>query len=400
MLTKFISVSETHFQNTETALKNQQASIQGLETQTDKEGLVEPASELRQGFVVSQDKGEVDHSKTKTEIVSKNAYESCSNNNKGPIHEERRSRTHDKPKSHHDQLNDAPNQLKVGDKVLLDAADLRIATSEPNKGIPLTVLNIFPYGTVEVIHPKFGTFKLIAGMRSVNSSSHYDHKPKRFSHPHGQAHGLAYGHVKTREKIRAHGVLHGRVPQNLYKPLTIHNLPLQKSLTLAAITLHAQLTTPVQCHPHVTIIAYFDNPGTVQFCLGSLVRQLSVPDFGVALGLYTEEFMDDNELSTLHRHIHYSPSKCWRDLVPASATYDPSHSKASALSPSFGYLHAHLAHTLTGRRESTGIITTHDTYFLWSMANGHVLYLPYFITLTIRHQTERHPRGSSLSSPM
>ncbi|KAG8490890.1 hypothetical protein CXB51_014751 [Gossypium anomalum] len=33
MLSKFITVSETHFQNTETALKNQQASIQGLETQ-------------------------------------------------------------------------------------------------------------------------------------------------------------------------------------------------------------------------------------------------------------------------------------------------------------------------------------------------------------------------------
>ncbi|KAK5846848.1 hypothetical protein PVK06_003147 [Gossypium arboreum] len=32
MLSKFISVSETRFQNTETALKNQQASIQGLET--------------------------------------------------------------------------------------------------------------------------------------------------------------------------------------------------------------------------------------------------------------------------------------------------------------------------------------------------------------------------------
>ncbi|KAG8472463.1 hypothetical protein CXB51_035368 [Gossypium anomalum] len=32
-LTKFISVSKTRFQNTETALKNQQVSIQGLETQ-------------------------------------------------------------------------------------------------------------------------------------------------------------------------------------------------------------------------------------------------------------------------------------------------------------------------------------------------------------------------------
>ncbi|KAG8501564.1 hypothetical protein CXB51_003869 [Gossypium anomalum] len=33
MLSKFISVSNTRFQNTETALKNQQASIQGLKNQ-------------------------------------------------------------------------------------------------------------------------------------------------------------------------------------------------------------------------------------------------------------------------------------------------------------------------------------------------------------------------------
>ncbi|KAK5833771.1 hypothetical protein PVK06_017629 [Gossypium arboreum] len=33
MLSKFITMAETHFQNTETALKTQQASIQGLETQ-------------------------------------------------------------------------------------------------------------------------------------------------------------------------------------------------------------------------------------------------------------------------------------------------------------------------------------------------------------------------------
>ncbi|PPS03616.1 hypothetical protein GOBAR_AA17050 [Gossypium barbadense] len=274
MLTKFISMIETHLQNTEIALKNQQASIQGLETQIgqlakliserpqgnflsntesnpreqlnaitthDKEGLVEPTLESRQGIVVSQDKGEVVHNEQKIrskeykprvpypnatrkhrtdeqfgkflkllkklhinlplikalsqmlntvkflrellankrkldealhKTVSKSTYEPCSNKNKGAIYEERRLqieeldewrthrlRTHDKPKPCLDKLKDAPNQLKAGDKVLLDAADPRIATSEPNRVIPLTVLNIFPYGTVEVIHPKFGTFK-------------------------------------------------------------------------------------------------------------------------------------------------------------------------------------------------------------------------------------------------
>ncbi|KAK5825749.1 hypothetical protein PVK06_020613 [Gossypium arboreum] len=103
--------------------------------------------------------------------------------------------------------------------------------------------------------------------------------------------------------------------------------------------------------------------------------------------------MDDNELDTLHCHIHYSLSKCWRDLVPASATYDPSRSKVSALPPSLRYLHAILAHTLTGKRESTSVVITHDAYFLWSMANRHVLDLAYFIALAICHQMEQHRRG-------
>ncbi|PPS06040.1 hypothetical protein GOBAR_AA14604 [Gossypium barbadense] len=112
----------------------------------------------------------------KLEISSKNLHGPCSSNNKGPIYEELRlqideldewqthkPRTHDKPKPCHDELNVAPKHLKVGDKVLLEAADPRIATSKPNEAIPLTVLSIFPY----------------ARMRSVNSSHHHDHVPER-----------------------------------------------------------------------------------------------------------------------------------------------------------------------------------------------------------------------------
>ncbi|PPS16527.1 hypothetical protein GOBAR_AA04055 [Gossypium barbadense] len=60
-----------------------------------------------------------------------------------------KSRKPEKLKPNQDQFTDVPNHLKVGDKVLLDAADPRIAISEPNGVIPLTVLNIFPYGIVE-----------------------------------------------------------------------------------------------------------------------------------------------------------------------------------------------------------------------------------------------------------
>ncbi|PPS18033.1 hypothetical protein GOBAR_AA02548 [Gossypium barbadense] len=194
MLTKFISASETCFQNTETALKIQQASIQGLETQIGQ--LAKLISERPQGslprntesnpreqinaITIQDAEGLVALNQNRgkkqgyvKETVMKNAYEPCSNNNKGPVYEERRlqikeldewwtqkPRIPNKPKLSQDELNTSPDQLKVGDKVLLDAANPRITTLEPNEEIPLTVLGIFPYGTVEVIHPKFGTFKV------------------------------------------------------------------------------------------------------------------------------------------------------------------------------------------------------------------------------------------------
>ncbi|PPS11858.1 hypothetical protein GOBAR_AA08781 [Gossypium barbadense] len=80
-------------------------------------------------------------------------------------------KTPDKLKLCQNEPYTSPNQFKVGDKVLLDVADPHIVTTTPNEEIPLTVLSIFPFGTVEVSHPKFGTFKAYirrSSMRRMN----------------------------------------------------------------------------------------------------------------------------------------------------------------------------------------------------------------------------------------
>ncbi|KAK5838977.1 hypothetical protein PVK06_007727 [Gossypium arboreum] len=87
-----------------------------------------------------------------------------------------------------------------------------------------------------------------------------------------------------------------------------------------------------------TLLMNYDDPGTVQFRLGRLVCQLSVPKFGTALGLYTEEFKEENDLHALNCHIHHSPSWCWDALVPGVAAYNPSRSKALALPPSLRHV--------------------------------------------------------------
>ncbi|PPR89782.1 hypothetical protein GOBAR_AA30903 [Gossypium barbadense] len=51
-----------------------------------------------------------------------------------------------------------------------------------------------------------------------------------------------------------------------------------------------------------------DNPGTIHFRFGGLVRSMSVPEFGVALGVYTDEFMEEEDINALTRNIHISPS--------------------------------------------------------------------------------------------
>ncbi|PPS05989.1 hypothetical protein GOBAR_AA14654 [Gossypium barbadense] len=109
---------------------------------------------------------------TLQEISLKEVHVPLSNNSRGSINEERRlqieelnewrthkSRTHNKPKLRQNEPDTSPNQLKVGDKVLLDAADPHIVTTTLNEEIPVTILSIFPFGTVEVRHPKFGTFE-------------------------------------------------------------------------------------------------------------------------------------------------------------------------------------------------------------------------------------------------
>ncbi|PPS10435.1 hypothetical protein GOBAR_AA10208 [Gossypium barbadense] len=210
MLSKFISVSETRFQNTETALKNQQASIQGLKTQIgqlskqiserpqgslpsntepkprehlnaistqDKEGFIAPEPELMQETVVS--KGNSPHESTKINNMTlpklsfKEILEPCSRNDRGHTHKERRlrieeldewrahkPRKHDKSKLCQNKPDTSLHQLKVGDKVLLDTVDPHFVTTTPNEEIPLTVLSIFSFGTVKVSHPKFDTFKV------------------------------------------------------------------------------------------------------------------------------------------------------------------------------------------------------------------------------------------------
>ncbi|PPS13257.1 hypothetical protein GOBAR_AA07388 [Gossypium barbadense] len=124
----------------------------------------------------------------------KEAHQSFSSNSRGPVREDQRlqikeldewlthkPRTPDKSKLRQNEPDTSPNQLKVGDKVLLDAADPHIVTTTPNEEIPLTVFSIFPFGTVEVSHPKFSTFKVYDVVFTRKEIHYHRFKEKKMS---------------------------------------------------------------------------------------------------------------------------------------------------------------------------------------------------------------------------
>ncbi|PPS18563.1 hypothetical protein GOBAR_AA02011 [Gossypium barbadense] len=164
--------NKNSFQNTNTTLKNQQASIQGLETQIEQ--LAKLISERPQGSLPSNTKSNPREqlnaiaiqdeeglvAKPRPEMMVSKGKNEVGQNDPKPT---QKLRTPDKLKPSEDELNTSPNQPKVGDKVLLDAADPRVTTSEPNKEIPLTVLSVFPYGTVEAHGRALGRAHTIGG---------------------------------------------------------------------------------------------------------------------------------------------------------------------------------------------------------------------------------------------
>ncbi|PPD95927.1 hypothetical protein GOBAR_DD07045 [Gossypium barbadense] len=75
---------------------------------------------------------------------------------------EKLKKHNEEPKRRHDEHVMRTNQFKVGEKVLLNKTDPQISPSEleSNGSNSFTVLNIFPYSTVEVTHSEFGPFKV------------------------------------------------------------------------------------------------------------------------------------------------------------------------------------------------------------------------------------------------
>ncbi|PPS19343.1 hypothetical protein GOBAR_AA01229 [Gossypium barbadense] len=126
-------MSETHFQNTETALKNQQALIQGLETQIGQ--LAKLISERPQGSLPSNTKSNPREQLNEITIQYEEGLVVLEPEPRQEIVETSSENT--------------PEPCSSWRQSTTRCSRPSFTTSEPNRAIPLTVLSILPYGTIE-----------------------------------------------------------------------------------------------------------------------------------------------------------------------------------------------------------------------------------------------------------
>ncbi|KAL8210655.1 hypothetical protein R6Q57_005092 [Mikania cordata] len=108
------------------------------------------------------------------------------------------------------------------------------------------------------------------------------------------------------------------------------------------------------------------HPGQVQFRLGGELHRMTLPEFGVLLGLYTEEEID-TDLYRLARHEDFDDviaswwpqisDSPWLGKARVSTMRDPLHR----------YIHRVLAYTIVGRNQSQEWCTQTYLFYLHSI---------------------------------
>jgi len=114
---------------------------------------------------------------------------------------------------------------------------------------------------------------------------------------------------------------------------------------------------------------------------------MSVTQFSVRLGLYEEAFTQTEDYEQLPTDYPGSltPQRVYRALC-GGREYKPGISKASCLThTAHRYVHAILSRSVSGRGDSTGVLSRHELLYLHSMVQRVPLHHGHIVAEYLRH---------------
>ena len=96
---------------------------------------------------------------------------------------------------------------------------------------------------------------------------------------------------------------------------------------------------------------------------------MSHTQFAVYIGLYTDELVDSQDYHKLQ--VNFAPMFILAHYcrwISRDSNYELMRSEASMLeSPTLHYIHKLLVHTISRRRDSMGVVSTRDLFYLCSI---------------------------------
>src|SRR5262249_62097302 len=118
----------------------------------------------------------------------------------------------------------------------------------------------------------------------------------------------------------------------------------------------------------------FTRPNIVSVRLGGTHFSYLISQFGVACGFYSDDEIETQEYAASLMAIpeDIDPHAIWTSLTVDASPYEPTMSKSTHLrSPALRYLHYFIVYSVSGWRESTGVVMQWDLFCLWCITKGH-----------------------------
>ncbi|KAL2228807.1 UNVERIFIED_CONTAM: hypothetical protein Sindi_1860400 [Sesamum indicum] len=136
-----------------------------------------------------------------------------------------------------------------------------------------------------------------------------------------------------------------------------------------------------------------DTPGVIKFRLMGRHFSMTLTEFNIALGFTTTENARTHEYvnSLCDYRDDFNPFKEWRKLSTDPLAYHPSRSKIHYLkSPVLKLVHRFLAFNFSGRRDTSGICSKAELFFLWCMLHGIKVNLGFWLATQFQSSINRN----------
>ena len=139
----------------------------------------------------------------------------------------------------------------------------------------------------------------------------------------------------------------------------------------------------------------------IEFQIGGERFHRSYTQFSIDCGFYTKEFTQTDAYRELQVDwpSNFNDQQYWRS-ISREMEYAPTTSKASRLChPELRYVHKLLVHTITGRRESTGVVSRRDLFYIYSMREKVAIHLGHAWAWYLNSQASRPRAGGVCCGP-